>query len=306
MLDRENLMLKTALLYYEEEATQSEIAKKLNISRPTVASLLHEAKEKGIVKITIQHNELHLLKLQETLIEKYQLNNVKIAAKSQKDKKAAAGKLCADLIEPMLKSIHKLGIGWGSTLYEYVEHANLLNLNHLKITPLIGGIGLSEVRFHSNHLAFVLSEKYNSEVSYFYAPAIADTLEVKETLLKSELIKEIIEEGKKVDLAILGVSDPIRSSTYKELKYISEEEAALLKSEHAIGDIGSTIFTVDGTPLKKGFSQRLLGIELQDIKKIPQVVIVATGKEKAESVQTLLKMNFITDLVIDEEIAELL
>ena len=29
MLDRENLMLKTALLYYEEEATQSEIAKKL-------------------------------------------------------------------------------------------------------------------------------------------------------------------------------------------------------------------------------------------------------------------------------------
>ncbi|MFM2487907.1 sugar-binding domain-containing protein [Enterococcus avium] len=59
-------------------------------------------------------------------------------------------------------------------------------------------------------------------------------------------------------------------------------------------------------PLKKGFSQRLLGIELQDIKKIPQVVIVATGKEKAESVQTLLKMNFITDLVIDEEIAELL
>lgn len=89
------------------------------------------------------------------------------------------------------------------------------------------------------------------------------------------------------------------------MKYISEEEAALLKSEHAIGDIGSTIFTVDGTPLK-GFSQRLLGIELQDIKKIPQVVIVATGKEKAESVQTLLKMNFITDLVIDEEIAELL
>ncbi|WP_253295981.1 sugar-binding domain-containing protein [Enterococcus raffinosus] len=59
-------------------------------------------------------------------------------------------------------------------------------------------------------------------------------------------------------------------------------------------------------PLKKGFSQRLLGIELQDIKKIPRVVIAATGKEKAESVQTLLKMDFITDLVIDEEIAELL
>lgn len=306
MLDREDLMLKTALLYYEDEATQSEIAKKLNISRPTVASLLQEAKEKGIIKITIQHNELRLLKLQEALMEKYHLENIKIAARSQKDMKAAAGKLCVDLIEPILENINKLGIGWGSTLYEYVEQANLLNLNHLKITPLIGGIGLSEVRFHSNHLAFVLSEKYKCDVSYFYAPAIADTLEVKETLLHTELIKEIIDEGKNVDFAILGVSDPIRSSTYKKLKYISTEEAELLKREHAIGDIGSTIFTADGTPLQKGFSQRLLGIELKDIQRIPRVAIVATGKEKAESVQTLLNMDFITDLIIDEEIAELL
>lgn len=306
MLDREDLMLKTAVLYYEDEATQSEIAKILNISRPTVASLLHEAKEKGIVKISIQHHELHLLKLQEHLIEKYGLKNVKIAAKSQKDMKAAAGKLCVELIEPMLKNISKLGIGWGTTLYEYVSQASFLNLNHLKITPLIGGIGLSEVRFHSNHLAFVLSEKYSCDVSYFYAPAIADTLEVKKMLLQTELIKGIIDEGKNVDFAILGVSDPIRSSTYKKLKYISEEEAELLKSEHAIGDIGSTIFTAAGTPLKKGFSQRLLGIELEDIKKIPRVAIVATGKEKLESVQTLLNMKFITDLVIDEDIAELL
>lgn len=306
MLNREELMLKTALLYYEEEITQSEIAKKLNISRPTVASLLHEAKEKGIVKISIQHNELRLLKLQEELTKKYDLKNVKIAAKSQKDMKSAAGRLCVELIEPILKNINRLGIGWGSTLYEYVVQANPSELDHLKIIPLIGGIGLSEVRFHSNHLAFVLSEKYHCDVSYFYAPAIADTLEVKETLLQTELIKEVIDEGKNVDFALLGVSDPIRSSTYKKLKYISEEEADLLKTEHAIGDIGSTVFTTDGTPLKKGFSQRLLGIELKDIKKIPRVAIAATGKEKAESVQTLLNMNFVTDLIIDEEIAELL
>lgn len=38
---------------------------------------------------------------------------------------------------------------------------------------------------------------------------------MKKTLLHTELIKDVIEEGKKVDLAILGVSDPIRSSTYK-------------------------------------------------------------------------------------------
>ncbi|MGM0215804.1 sugar-binding transcriptional regulator [Enterococcus sp. AZ109] len=306
MLDREALMLQAALLYYEDEITQSEIAKLLNISRPTVASLLHEAKEKGIVKITIQHNELGLLKLQEKLKENYHLQNVRIASRTQKDLKVAAGKLCVELVEPLLSSIEKLGIGWGSTLFEYVQQANLLDLHQLKIIPLIGGIGLSEVRINSNHLAFVLSEKYHAEVSYFYAPAIADTLAVKSALMETSLVKEILDEGKQVDFAILGVSDPVRSSTYKKLKYISQEEAELLKSQQAIGDIGSTIFDSQGKPLTKGFSQRLLGIELEDIKNIPRVLITATGKEKAESVKTLLDMNFITDLVVDEEIAEVL
>nr|WP_242703799.1 sugar-binding domain-containing protein [Enterococcus sp. 669A] len=39
---------------------------------------------------------------------------------------------------------------------------------------------------------------------------------------------------------------------------------------------------------------------------ISRVLIAATGKEKAESVKALLKMGFITDLVVDEEIAEVL
>ncbi len=306
MIDREDLMLKAALFYYEEEMTQSKIAQKLNISRPTVASLLHEAKETGIVKISIQHNEIPLMKMQEKLRVKYKLKNIAIASNTQKDKKSAVGKLCVDLIEPMLTDIKHFGIGWGSTLFEYVQQANLLPLNNMKMVPLIGGIGLSEVRFHSNHLAFVLSEKYNCDVSYFYAPAIADTLEMKENLLHTDLVSGILEEGKQVDLALLGISDPVRSSTYKKLNYLSEKELAILNAEEAIGDIGSTIFSAHGRPITKGFSQRLLGIELEDIKNIPRVAIAAAGKEKAESIRTLLEMDFITDLIIDEEIAECL
>lgn len=308
-MDREEMMLKAALYYYEEEITQSEIARLLKISRPTVAALLQEAKDKGIVKITIQHSQLRTIKLQERLIKKYQLRNVKIASATKEEAhslKTAAGKLCVELIEPLLPSIQRLGIGWGTTLFEYVQQANYLHLEALKIVPLIGGNGLASVRFHSNHLAFVLSQKYHCEVSYFYAPAITDTQAIKDTLIETNLIKEVMEEGRQVDVAVLGVGDPIHSSTYEKLDYISEEDTALMIKEGIIGDIGGTFFRTNGEPLEEGIAQRMLGIDLADIKEIERVVVVATGKEKAISIQTLLELGCITDLIIDEEIAQLL
>ena len=45
--------MDVARLYYEKDRTQNEIAGIYGISRPMVSKLLKEAKEEGIVKITI-------------------------------------------------------------------------------------------------------------------------------------------------------------------------------------------------------------------------------------------------------------
>lgn len=47
-------LMEVASLYYEADETQSEIARRYGISRPMVSRLLKEAKETGIVKISIQ------------------------------------------------------------------------------------------------------------------------------------------------------------------------------------------------------------------------------------------------------------
>ena len=49
------LMLKCCTLYYEKEMGQGEIAKKINISRPTVSRLLKQAKWDGIIKLQINN-----------------------------------------------------------------------------------------------------------------------------------------------------------------------------------------------------------------------------------------------------------
>lgn len=303
---RTDLLVRVAVLYYEENITQTEIAKILNISRPTVASLLNEAKEKGIVKISVIHTNSDLLQKQEELKNKYSLKTLLIAAESSKDPKEEVGILCSRFMENRLETIKNLGICWGSTIYEYVLEANYRDYSNLNITPLIGGIGFTNFNIHSNHLAFMLSQKYNSSVQYFYAPAFADSYKQKEMFIHSDLVKQILEAGRKVDIAILGIGNPVVSSTFRLPGYLSDKEVDELEIRGAVGDIGATFFNSQGEPVQTSASERMIGISLEDIKKIPDIVVLATGKDKSTGVQALLGKKIIDHLIIDHALAECL
>ena len=53
IVDDERMMLRVCDLYYNRDVSQSDIAKLMDLSRPTVAKLLQRARQKGIVKILI-------------------------------------------------------------------------------------------------------------------------------------------------------------------------------------------------------------------------------------------------------------
>ncbi|MDN5811341.1 MAG: winged helix-turn-helix transcriptional regulator [Tetragenococcus koreensis] len=305
MNNRDKMIVKAALLFYKENVNQTEIAQQLSVSRPTVATLLKEAVERGIVKISIQDSEIMNFEQQEILAKKYGLKTVLIssASDSEDEAKQEVGNLCATFVENNLKRIKSLGIGWGSTLNKFAEAASFHHFEDLSIVPLIGGVDVSNVKNQSNHLAFILSQKYNCNVDYFYAPAIAESLEMKETFDKSQFINNIIRKGKNVDMAIAAVGNPIESSSYRKLGYFSEEDSREMKEKNVIGYILATFFNQEGQPVATNISQKIIGINLEDLMNIKEVVVVAAGKEKAPSIQYLLKQPVIDHLIIDSEIA---
>ena len=306
MSERIDLLVKIASLYYEEGKTQTEISRIMNLSRPTVASMLQEAKDTGIVKIVIQHTNQSTINRQNELKEKYQLKNVLIATGNSHDVKSEVGSLCATLVEEMLPLKKHIGVSWGTTVYEYVQHARYFDYKELSIVPLVGGVGNDNMKYHSNHLSFILSEKYNCQVNYFYAPAVAETVEQKEMFLDTELVKYITDLGKNVDLAILGIGNPGESSTYKNMATVAPDEIEELKNGQVIGDIGSSFFDQDGNEVATSLSKRMIGLSLADLTKIPDTVILASGEEKILAIKALLKNRIIDHLIIDASIAEAL
>lgn len=305
MMNRDQMMLKAALLFYKENVNQTDIAKQLGVSRPTVAALLKESVERGVVKISIQDSEIMNFEQQELLAEKYGLQTVRIssATGSKEEVKQEVGNLCATFVENNLKRIQSLGIGWGSTLNRFVEAASYHNFGDLSIVPLIGGIDVTDVKNQSNHLAFTLAQKYNCYVDYFYAPAIAESLEMKQTFEKSQFVQKIMDKGRNVDMAITAVGNPIESSSYQVLGYFNDTDIRQMKEKNVIGDLLATFFNQDGESVMTNISQKMIGVTLEDLRSIKEVVVVASGKEKAPSIQHLLKRDIIDHLIIDTEIA---
>lgn len=301
-------ILKIATLYYNEGLTQAEIAKKMEISRPLVSKILQEAKNIGIVEIYIKDEDAYSIALEMEIEKKYDLTEVIIVPNQKSATEAISkknvGRAAASYLSSILPKVKKIGVSWGTTLAEFVDEMPFLQYPNVMVIPIMGGVGYSNVLYHSNHLAFLLAQKLNTTSTYFYAPALADTKKLKENLLESKMISVALSEGKDVDIAIVGVGNPVRSSTYRDLGYFTNSDIRELEEKGAIGDVAATFFDKSGRPVDTDVSSRMMGIELEDLKNIPCVIALATGKEKSDSLKALLSQHVIDVLIIDQASAD--
>lgn len=304
--DAHRLMVKTASLYYHDEWTQSQISKQIGLSRPIVSRLLQQAKDTGIVEIFIKDETVHTVALEQQLETVFGLDEAVVVPEkhanggSMKRAVAAAG---ASYAAKKAKHVQTLGISWGTTMAELVKQFPYEKRPEWHIVPLEGGMGRDSIDIHANHLAYELAKKTQAACSYLYAPAIVDSEEMKDHFMKMADIKSVLEEGAQVDMAIIGVGNPHEDSTLEKVGYLRKEDADSLKAAGAAGDVGFRFFDDQGVPVHHPFNNRVVGVSLEQLEKIPTVIAVADGTNKQRSIKGLLASNIVNVLVIDERSA---
>ncbi|WP_298834394.1 sugar-binding transcriptional regulator [uncultured Planococcus sp.] len=302
-------IVKVANLYYFDGQTQAQIASKMGVSRPVISKLLNKAREMGIVEIYIKDENAHTVELEQQLEKAYGLKEALVvpAANLGTDMiKHALGKAAASYVSKNIKDIKSLGISWGSTLSKFVQEYPYEQHRDLQIVPLVGGMGRKFVNIHSNLLAYQLAQKMNSYCSYLYAPAMVESVELKERLIQSEDIAMVLEEGRNVEMAVVGLGNPFEGSTMVDMKYLTTEDLDSLKSAGAAGDIGSRFYDADGNQIKHPLNDLVIGLDLKEFKNIPQVVGIVEGAHKVESLRAALKGGYLDVLIIDDVTADLL
>jgi DNA-binding transcriptional regulator LsrR (DeoR family) len=67
--------------------------------------------------------------------------------------------------------------------------------------------------------------------------------------------------------------------------------------------MGGQLFTADGHLFDHGWNQRVIGLHLDEMKRIPLTIAVATGLPKADAILGALRTGAVDVLCTDDETA---
>jgi deoxyribonucleoside regulator len=85
---------------------------------------------------------------------------------------------------------------------------------------------------------------------------------------------------------------------------LTESDAAKLKMAGAVGAICGRFFDKRGNRCLHDLTERTIGLNLNELKKIKHKILISAGVEKLQAVLGALKGNLVDVLIIDLETAE--
>lgn len=210
------------------------------------------------------------------------------------------------IIRDYLHQAENVGISWGNTLrilareFPYEPHESI------NLFPLIGGMGNEFIYYHSNQICYDLMKKFHCKSNFVYAPAVVEDKQLYATLSTNANINSVLERGKQVDMAVMGISAPHRNGIMKKINYMTKTNMAELLEKGSVGDMNSRFFDRHGKEVNCEMNNSVIGVGIEDIKAIPLVICIASGLDKKDAILTAAQNNLMDILVTDDQVADYL
>ena len=298
-----DLLYRAADLYYLQNATQAEVAQALGTSRPTVSRLLAEARATGIVRIDVREpTPADTDDLAVRLVQALGLDRAWVAPTVRG---VAAGKLLAPAVGAALRSADlrrgdALLVSSGATLYE-VSRQELPALPGIVLAPTVGGRHEPEDHYHTNEIARRMALAVQGTPALLHAPAMPGPA-LHAQLMRDESVLQVTRLWRSARAALLGIGGP--PDTRTSLPSVLPKDPEQLGA--AVADICSRPFDRAGRPVPFAGSERLVAMDLADLRRIPHTIGVALGASKVDAILVAVRAGYVNQLVTDVSTARLL
>jgi DNA-binding transcriptional regulator LsrR (DeoR family) len=315
--EEQDLVVRAAWLYYVAAHNQEETAAILGVSRIKANRLLAQAREAGIVTISIDHHLAAMAEVEETIRSRHGLRFC-IATPplglgqvgTDTDREAmdrlarrAVGIASARWLRGRLQAEGEVtvGVGWGRTLAAMAEQLAGMRRPEARFVSLMGSLTRNTA---ANPFEVVqqLAARTGGEGHFLPVPFVADSEADRRVLASQRIVQETLALARRADFYIVSLGECDAGSFLYRNRLISEADLASLRRAGAVGDTIGKFFDAQGGLVASDLNRRTLAVDIEDLRS-HEVVLLAASLRKLAAARAMLASGLVDGLVVDGDLA---
>lgn len=302
-MSERKILIDVAVMYYLEGMTQSEISKKLFVSRPTVSRLLKKARDTRVVDIKINYENKNFNALIGVAKGRFPVEEV-LVVKTLSSEDATlneVGKLAAEVLYDNLRDDAIVGLSWGTPVQRAVEHLSQKKLNNVRIVELFGSMGSSDDRSDTFSIGTRLANLVGGRLHLLPAPIYVSGEESRNDLLKNSIVSNTLGLIEQCDFILSGLNSLEKMANDPKWNDIVDKSVrSEVRSKGGVGCYCTQFYNQDGKFINLKFSNHIIGINREKLSEVKSIVI-ASGESEAMAIRAALKGGLINTLVTDDK-----
>ncbi|MGC5016512.1 sugar-binding transcriptional regulator [Streptosporangium sp. DT93] len=296
------LMATVARRFYIDDVSKVEIAKELGLSRFKIARLLEQAKSTGVVTITLRDAGYVDDVMSAQLSAHMRLREAIVVETLGTDAqvRSQVGAAAATLLTETLHPGDVLGLAWGRTLTAMTE--GLTSLPPVSVVQLTGAVG-SDLAESPVEVVRKASLSAGGKAHAIFAPLVVEDAATAAALRRQTDVAAAMRLFTQVTVAVVAVGSwdpPI--SQFREV--MSDADRAELAARGVQAEVAGILIDRHGRLVGEDFAERCLSISAQELGRVPRVIAVAAGADKAGAVLAVARSGLLSSLVTDRALAE--
>ncbi len=301
----EDAIIEAAWLYYHEGQNQNEIARRLNVSRPTVVNYLQGARDRGYVRITLADEAFVNHQTSIALKERFALADAYIVPDGQ-DITASLTRVArgaGEWLPSLLQSGDRLGVAWGQTIYTVAETMPPVRTQNISVLQLVGSMA-TPYGFTAEICSAHLAQRLSARCINLHAPALLSSPDLAAQLREEPLIKAQLEAVNKCNKTLFAAGSIQPNSHVVSSGVATREDLRHYIDKGAAGVLCGQFIDQAGKPIKGRLNDRMIGVDLDTMIGLDVGLLVSVGKDKVGPMLAAIRGGYVTHVVTSRRTAE--
>jgi len=310
-LSERELMTRAAWFYYVGGLNQEATSSRLGLTRARVNRLLAQAREAGVVTISINDRDVGLLPVEETLKQAFGLDlciaTPALGLAAEPELQAfplrAVGMAAAQVLKQELGQRADLvvGTGWGRTLAQMARQVSGVAAPEARFVSLMGSL-TANAAVNPFEVVQSLAQATGGEGFFLPVPFIADCAADRAVLTAQSAVARPLDLARHTDLALISVGELTDASLLRQQDMITAQELTDLRAAGAVGDTNGLFFDARGELVDHPLAERTIAVGFDELARA-RTILLSAGVAKVPATLALLRSGIVDGLVIDGDSA---